>query len=147
MLKRDLTAPVRVLGSPEEAAAILGTFIGDRATEGFVALYLNARNAIIGYSEMTSNLQAGVEVGVDGVLRDCLLKGGIGIVTAHNHPSGDPLPSEADFALWARLRAAAEIVGLVNLDNLVVTPTHFYSESAGTTRRYRSDEAATGDQT
>lgn len=141
MLEKDqkIITPGRVMGQPEDIANALADYLAPRATESFVALYLDARNRLIGYSEMSSNLQAAVEVGVDGVLRDCLLKGGIGIVTAHNHPSGDASPSDADFALWRRLTTACEIVNLINLDNLVVTRTHFYSEKQGDTVRYRPD--------
>jgi DNA repair protein RadC len=38
----------------------------------------------------------------------------------HNHPSGDPSPSEADRRLTRRLREAAEVLGLVFLDHLII---------------------------
>ena len=38
----------------------------------------------------------------------------------HNHPSGDPTPSEADIAMTERIRAAAEVLGLTLHDHLII---------------------------
>jgi DNA repair protein RadC len=42
------------------------------------------------------------------------------MIVAHNHPSGDPTPSEEDKALTARLVKAGEIIGIQVLDHLVI---------------------------
>lgn len=50
-----------------------------------------------------------------------------GLVLVHNHPSGDPTPSQEDIASTARIAAAAEIVGLRLLDHVVVARGGFAS--------------------
>ena len=61
--------------------------------------------------------------GVDFPLRDIILDaarhGSAGIVLAHNHPSGDPRPSDSDFQATRRLAAAAEALDCTVLDHLV----------------------------
>jgi len=60
---------------------------------------------------------------VDFPLRDIILDAArhcsAGIVLAHNHPSGDPRPSDSDFQATRRLAAAAEALDCTVLDHLV----------------------------
>jgi DNA repair protein RadC len=54
------------------------------------------------------------------ILRDALALGAIRIIFAHNHPSGDPSPSEEDIESTRRLKRAGDIVGIPLLDGLVI---------------------------
>jgi DNA repair protein RadC len=58
---------------------------------------------------------------VRDVLSTVLAVGGASFAVAHNHPSGDPIPSELDRQVTARLQEAAETVGVRFLDHVVVT--------------------------
>jgi DNA repair protein RadC len=58
---------------------------------------------------------------VRDVLGAVLAAGGTAFAVAHNHPSGDPTPSTLDHQVTARLREAAEAVGVRFLDHVVVT--------------------------
>jgi DNA repair protein RadC len=110
-----------IVTSPEDLVRnTLADYIGARAHESFLVIYINVRNQVIGYSEMTSGSTSDVEVHTSGILRDALGVGAAGIVTVHNHPTGDPTPSDADRALWRRIRSAGELVGIPVVDNLVV---------------------------
>jgi DNA repair protein RadC len=70
---------------------------------------------------------AGDESGTDFPLRsiisDAALHGGAGIVLAHNHPSGDPTPSEGDKRATRRLACAAEALDCTIVDHLVFAGT------------------------
>lgn len=59
------------------------------------------------------------------VLRTVLSSGGARFAVAHNHPGGSLEPSDADLEVTARLRAAAETVGLRFLDHVIVTETEW----------------------
>jgi len=61
------------------------------------------------------------------VLKTVLLANGVSIVLVHNHPSGDPTPSEEDLALTRRLKAAAELMGIRLLDHVVLGDGRFRS--------------------
>ncbi|MEO6848241.1 MAG: DNA repair protein RadC [Chthoniobacterales bacterium] len=54
------------------------------------------------------------------ILRPALIYSAYGIVLVHNHPSGDPAPSEADRRLTVRLREAAELLQIRFLDHLII---------------------------
>jgi DNA repair protein RadC len=49
------------------------------------------------------------------------------IVLIHNHPSGDPSPSQADIEITHRVSKAGEIIGIKLLDHIIIGGTEFYS--------------------
>jgi len=49
------------------------------------------------------------------------------LIIAHNHPSGDPTPSNADFSFTNRIVEAGELVGIEIVDHVIVSPTEYYS--------------------
>lgn len=53
-----------------------------------------------------------------------------GIIVAHNHPSGDPTPSEQDIAATQQLIAAGHILGVTLFDHVIVAGRKHYSFSA-----------------
>ena len=63
--------------------------------------------------------EAEAMIPVREIIADALRHGTIGIVLAHNHPSGDPRPSESDFRATRRLATAAEAIDCTLVDHLV----------------------------
>ena len=61
------------------------------------------------------------------VFKEALRWGGVALVVAHNHPSGDPAPGKADLAFTERLVALAKIAGIRLLDHLVLGHASFVS--------------------
>ncbi len=49
------------------------------------------------------------------------------IFIAHNHPSGNPQPSENDYLFTEKIKQAGELLGIELLDHLVVTSNSYYS--------------------
>ena len=68
----------------------------------------------VGHEDGTAAIDAGA------IFREALKAGAEEIVVAHNHPSGDPTPGEADIAATAKLREAGELLGVPLLDHLVL---------------------------
>jgi DNA repair protein RadC len=60
-----------------------------------------------------------VDIPVREIIRDAATIGSAGIVLAHNHPSGDPRPSDGDCRATRRLALAAEAIDLTIVDHLV----------------------------
>ncbi|MFH1141045.1 MAG: JAB domain-containing protein, partial [Chloroflexota bacterium] len=49
------------------------------------------------------------------------------MILVHNHPSGDPTPSQDDIALTRRLTQAGELLGIEVLDHLIITTDRYLS--------------------
>lgn len=131
-----------IIDGPEELMHALIPYMGSRATELFLALYINVRNQIVGYNEYSSGSIAEVEVAASGIFRDALLSGAAAVVTVHQHPTGDSAPSDADRMLWARLDDAGQIVGVPVLDNLVLGDAEYFSQRSGRKERIPADVLA-----
>jgi DNA repair protein RadC len=61
------------------------------------------------------------------VFREATSAGAAGLVVFHNHPSGDPLPSEDDCRLTERLVAAGVLMGIAVLDHVILADEKYYS--------------------
>ena len=54
------------------------------------------------------------------VLRPAIAHAAWGFILVHNHPSGDPSPSDADFRMTRRIREASEVLGIKFLDHVII---------------------------
>ena len=114
------------INSSEDAIKELA-HIKENKKENFVVLYLDARNKLI-YKEtvsigsLTANLVHPREV-FEPAVRYLAAQ----IVLAHNHPSGDPEPSEDDLEITKRLVESGKILGIEVLDHIIVAKDGFFS--------------------
>ncbi|MBU4512084.1 DNA repair protein RadC [Patescibacteria group bacterium] len=95
--------------------------------EQFRGLYLNSRNKLI-HDEVISvgSLNANI-VHPREVFSPALEFASANILIAHNHPSGDPEPSEDDLDITKRLVEAGKIMGIEVIDHIIITKTEFIS--------------------
>lgn len=77
----------------------------------------------VGHADGTAVIDPGI------IFREALKAGAEEIIVAHNHPSGNPMPSQADIAATRELKDLAQQLGVVFLDHLVlgVKEGHFVS--------------------
>src|SRR5262249_9656816 len=86
----------------------------------FVVLLLNARHECVGVETVSvGSLNASI-VHPREVFLPAVLASAASLVVAHNHPSGDPEPSEGDGAITRRLAQVGELLGIGLLDHVVV---------------------------
>jgi len=106
---------------------ILQPILGDLAHEEFWILYLNNSNKIIEQFQISKGGITGTLVDVRITLRKALELGAVSLILAHNHPSGNLNPSEADKQLTLKLKTAAESMDIKILDHLIVTEKSYFS--------------------
>ena len=114
------------INSSEDAIKELA-HIKENKKENFVVLYLDARNKLI-YKETVSigSLNANL-VHPREVFEPAVRYLAAQIVLAHNHPSGDPEPSEDDLLLTKKLVESGKILGIEVFDHIIVAKDGFFS--------------------
>lgn len=120
-----------IVRTPQDAAPILRPLFHGRVTEALIALYLDAKHRAIGTVEVARGGMNVVHVAPRDLYQIALIFDASGCVMAHNHPSGDAVPSEDDVALTKRLRAAGDLLGVQMLDHLVIAEGAYFSFTSG----------------
>ena len=95
--------------------------------ECFYALYLNRSNLVLGYLLVSVGGISGTVVDVRNVLQTALKANACSIVLAHNHPSGNLEPSDADKKITRQLKEAAAIMEAPVVDHLIITQSSYFS--------------------
>ena len=105
---------------PDDVVAVVGSKLRKEQREHFVVLLLNARHEVIS-SETVSigSLNASI-VHPREVFKPAILASAASVVLVHNHPSGDPEPSEEDLSITRRLVEVGELVGISVLDHVLI---------------------------
>lgn len=95
--------------------------------EEFKVLLLNRNNQVLGIYPLSKGGVAGTYVDVKLVFSVALKCNASSIIIAHNHPSGNLRPSEADKRLTQKIKKAGEYLDIILLDHLIITKEDFYS--------------------
>ena len=104
--------------------------IGELPHEEFWILYLNNSNKIIKSAQLSKGGITGTVVDVRLAFKEALQLGAVGIILAHNHPSGTLKPSQADIQLTKKLKTAGESLDIKVLDHLIITEKAYFSFAA-----------------
>ena len=96
------------------------TTMSHRETEQFRVLYLDRKNVIIADEEQARGTVDHVPVYPREVAKRALELNASALILVHNHPSGDPTPSNADIDMTAQIQAACDALGLTLHDHLIV---------------------------
>ncbi len=95
--------------------------------ESFKILLLDRRNACIGISEISMGGVSGCLADPKIIFATALKSRASNLILAHNHPSGQVEPSNADIAISRKLREGGRVLDITVLDHLIVTPEKYYS--------------------
>lgn len=126
-LRSRLSKPGVLLESPDVTAKYLKLKLAEREYEAFCVLLLDTRHRVIEYVELFHGTVDGASVYPREVVKLALAHNAAAVVLAHNHPSGEPEPSEADKRITQRLQEALRLVDVRVLDHLVIGGEHHVS--------------------
>lgn len=96
------------------------THLAHHETEQFRVLYLDRKNVLIADEVLGQGTVDHVPVYPREVLRRALDLNATALILVHNHPSGDPTPSQADIAMTEAIRQACAVLSITLHDHLVI---------------------------
>ncbi len=124
-----ITAEPKVIRQPANTVPILAKLFEGLVVEQFAAILLNTKNHVLAVSIISSGSINSSIVRPAELFRIALLHGATAtsIILAHNHPSGDPSPSQEDISLTKRLVEAGKLLDIIILDHIIYSDNAYVS--------------------
>jgi DNA repair protein RadC len=125
MRLQDAMPITTLLDAPDKIAAYLEEQLPkslryNQDTENFIVVLLNSRRRPIGFEIISNGTLDTLLVHPREVFKPAIVLGAAAMVLAHNHPSGDPTPSEADIKVTRDLIRAGQLLKIEVLDHVIL---------------------------
>ena len=115
-----------IIGSDQDILALLGD-IRNKKQEYLICITLDGANRVINRRTISIGTVNFSVVHPREVFTDAVTDRAASVIVAHNHPSGTLAPSDADIKATKRLRDAADLLGILFYDHIIVTATGYCS--------------------
>jgi DNA repair protein RadC len=119
-LARSRIMRSHVISSWDAIVDYCHTTMAHRETEQFRILFLDRKNVLIADEEQARGTVDHVPVYPREVVKRALELNASALILVHNHPSGDPTPSDSDISMTAQINTAAQALGIVVHDHLII---------------------------
>ncbi|MBI4283565.1 MAG: DNA repair protein RadC [Chloroflexi bacterium] len=106
--------------NPDEVVSLVRGRLKDKKKEHFLALLLDTRGQLIKTAEISVGSLDSSIVHPREVFKEAISASAASVIFVHNHPSGDPEPSQDDIKLTKRLAEVGEIMGIDVLDHIII---------------------------
>ena len=110
-----------------DAYIVFSEHLSDLRTEEFWVIFMNQKNQIIYKSQISKGGITGTIVDVRVLFKIALEHYATSIIVAHNHPTGNLKPSEADLKITKNIKNAGEILNITLADHLIIGEKTFFS--------------------
>ena len=128
LVKESLAYPSPVtIRDSQSAYRLLAPLFDGLDREHFMVVALDAKHAVIGINTVSMGSLTLCIVHPREVFKPLILMNASAVILAHNHPSGDPTPSQEDRALTRRLKDGSDLLGIAVLDHVVLGEDRYYS--------------------
>lgn len=123
----------RVMSTPERVDRLAREFLElhEAAEEYVYMLCMNNKNVLTSIIEISHGTVNSSLVNPREVFQKALLANAVAIILLHNHPSGDPYPSQEDIKITKRLIEAGGVVGVELLDHLIIGRSYYSLKAEG----------------
>jgi DNA repair protein RadC len=119
-MAREIRTEAPLLDTPERVADLLREELRLENVERFQVLLLNTRRRLILVDRLSQGTLDSLLVHPRDVFRSAIAANAAAIILAHNHPSGDPTPSESDIKVTRDLIRAGQLLKIEVLDHVIV---------------------------
>lgn len=128
------TTSIPKIASAKDAVSVAGPLYGLDHEELWV-LYLNNANKVLSFRMMSSGGIDSTVIDLRLIFRNALNLYATQIILFHNHPSGDPRPSQNDIEKTKQISEAGKIMNIKVLDHIIIGDGNYYSFADETVAR------------
>ena len=128
--KRLFREPSKLKDKVESSAdvyRVVNPHLRDLHREVFKVIFLTGRNSIIAEKIIFEGSLSESLVSPREIIKEAVAESAAAVVLVHNHPSGDPTPSEEDKRVTGQIKHACELVGINVLDHLIIGKEDYFS--------------------
>jgi DNA repair protein RadC len=115
------------IGSSRDIYDIFHPLLADLPNEEFWIVLLNRSNKIIERQKISQGGISGTVTDIRIILKLALEKLASSLILCHNHPSGNPKPSEADISITKKIKESGKLMDINLLDHIIVTDGNYFS--------------------
>ena len=113
--------------NPQVAVSILNDQMRSLDHEEVWAVFLDQKARVIDQQMLSKGTLTKTAIDNRTVLRNALLLNATAVILLHNHPSGDPRPSQQDIQFTEQLKKACSLMDIKLLDHIVISENGFFS--------------------
>ncbi len=113
--------------TPKDVFELLKNDMGNKKKEHFKILSLNTRKKLISIDNISTGILDSSIAHPREIFKSAIQNSAASIILIHNHPSGDPSPSDGDIRLTERLIEAGKIMGIDVDDHVIIAGDSFTS--------------------
>lgn len=126
-MSRPIKSKKIVIKSPQDVANLLLEELRYEKREILKVIILNTKNVVQKISNVAIGGVSSIQIEPKDILHEAVKMGMDKIIVVHNHPSGNPTPSESDIEITHRLEKCANLLGIKLLDHIVIGDGTFKS--------------------
>lgn len=123
----DIAKKNFIINNPKSVYELVKRKIFNKSKEHLLLIILDTRNKVISISNVSTGILNSNLVHPREVYKEAIHHNAASIIIAHNHPSGNPEPSEEDKDITNRLVEAGKIVGINVLDHIIIGKDSYFS--------------------
>ncbi len=101
--------------------------LAEMPVETFLVLHLDGKNRMVGMTTCSIGSMTASLVHPRDIFRPAIANMTAGLIFIHNHPSGDPAPSDEDIQITKRLCEVGKVIGIRCLDHIVIGSGRYFS--------------------
>lgn len=121
-------SPEKILiKNSQTAYEVLAPVIGELEHEEFWVIILNRAHKVISTEKISQGGLTGTVIDTRMILKIAIERRSTSLIIAHNHPSGNLNPSEADISITEKIKSAAQLMDIQVLDHLIVAGKNYFS--------------------
>jgi DNA repair protein RadC len=111
--------PKKKISSPKDFFELFQPIFKEEPVEIFIVAWLSSANRIIGFEKVSiGNINSSI-VDPRSVFRSAIVSNSASIIVGHNHPSGNPEPSDEDISITKKLVESGKVLGVHVFDHLI----------------------------
>lgn len=125
--KNSLRSKVTIIKSARDVFNLFSEEVKGKNKEHFFCVLLDTKNKVIKIEEVSIGILDATIIHPREIFKEAIKSSASRIVLVHNHPSGDPTPSEEDLKITKKLIGAGELLGIEVLDHVIIGGDNYYS--------------------